>query len=52
MNHYRRNAAVLGPADFSTLKESDIMDWIEINNYFLQLKEMIDEILLLEELLK
>lgn len=27
------------------------MDWIEINNYFLQLKEMVDQIQLLEELL-
>jgi len=28
------------------------MDWIEINNYFLFIKQMVDEILLLEELLK
>lgn len=28
------------------------MDWIEINNYFLFIRQMIDEILLLEELLK
>ncbi len=28
------------------------MDWIKINNYFLFIRQMIDEILLLEELLK
>lgn len=28
------------------------MDWIEINNYFLFIRQMINEILLLEELLK
>lgn len=28
------------------------MDWIEINNYFLFIRQMVDEILLLEELLK
>ena len=28
------------------------MNWIEINNYFLFIRQMIDEILLLEELLK
>ena len=28
------------------------MNWIEINSYFLFIKQMVDEILLLEELLK
>lgn len=28
------------------------MDWIEINNYFLFIRQIVDEILLLEELLK
>ncbi len=28
------------------------MNWIEINNYFLFIRQMVDEILLLEELLK
>lgn len=28
------------------------MDWIKVNNYFLFIRQMIDEILLLEELLK
>ena len=26
------------------------MNWVEINEYFLQLREMIDQILLLEDL--
>lgn len=28
------------------------MDWIKINDYFLFIRQMVDEILLLEELLK
>jgi len=28
------------------------MNWIEINSYFLFIKQIVDEILLLEELLK
>lgn len=28
------------------------MNWIEINSYFLFIRQMVDEILLLEELLK